>query len=323
MSRSTFPNGFKDGVTINNVPITLTNPGEVFFVSNADVLLDKNQSVAGVDQAGGGTFQRPFRTLDFANGQCTASRGDLIIVMPGHSETLSTAIALAMDIAGVTVLGLGSGTLRPKFILDTATTATIAVSAANVSFKNIVFSANFADIAELFTPTAVNLTCEDCKFTQEATNMNFVEIADTSTTDNEADGLAFIRCEWIEPDVATTSLVNVDADLAGLKVHDCYIDLGVNGVLSAIAEIAAGKDLTNVDIRRNYVSRLVAASAVQLMTFVDTTTTNTGIMEDNRCRSLDILGELLLSAGTNISLYNNLSTSAVDLSGYVLPVIDA
>jgi len=322
MSMSNYPNRFKDGVSIGGVPLTLTNPGEVFHVSNADVLSVKIQNVAGVDQAGSGTFQRPFRTLDFAVGQCTANRGDLIILSPGHSETLSSATALAMDIAGVTVLGLGHGTLLPKFILDTATTTTIAVSAANVTFKNIIFSANFADIAELFTPTATNLVCEDCKFTQEATNMNFIELADSGQTDNQIDNLSFIRCEWIEPDAATTSMVNVDGDIDGLTILDCHIDLGVNGVLSALAEVAAGKDLTNINVRRNYVSRLVTASAVQLITFVDTTTTNTGIMEDNRCRSLDVAGELLISTGTNISLYNNTSTSAVDASGYVLPAID-
>ena len=323
MSMSNYPNGFKDGVSINNVPLTMTNPGDVFFVSNADVLLDKNQSVAGVDQAGGGTFQRPFRTLDFAVGQCTASRGDLIIIAPGHSETLSTATALAMDVAGITVLGLGVGTLRPKFILDTLTTTTIAVSAANISFKNVVFSANFADVAALFTLTAANFACEDCEYTQEATSMNFVDIVDTSTVDNSADGLTQIRCKWIEVDVASGSLVNVDSDIDGLKVHDCYIDLGVNGVLSTIAEVAAGKDLTNIDVRRNYSSRLVAASAVQLITFADTTTTNTGIMEGNRCRSLDVAGEIIVTAGSNISFYDNLTTSAIDKSGYILPVIDA
>lgn len=323
MSMSNYPNGFKDGVTINNVPLTLTNPGQVFFCSNADVLLAENQSVAGVDQAGQGTFQRPFRTLDFAVGQCKASRGDLIILAPGHEETLSTATALAMDVAGVTVLGLGTGTLRPKFILDTAVTATIAVSAANISFKNIVFSANFADITTLFTPTAVNFVTEDCKFTQEAVDMNFLAIGVTGTTDNEVDGITFIRPEWIEVDASTTTLLDVNCDVDRLKVVEPYIDLGVNGVLSSIAEVAAGKDLTNLFIDGGYVSRLVTASAVQLITFVDTTTTNTGIIQNVKMRSLDTAGELIVTAGTNISYYDNKSTSVIDLSGYVLPAIDA
>lgn len=320
---SNYPHGFTGGVTLRGMPITVAYPGKVFFLNSTSVLAATDDGVAGADSTSGGAYQRPFASLNFAVNQCVASRGDIIMVMPGHTETISTATATAMDVAGVVVVGLGSGTLRPKFTLDTTTAATIAVSAANVSFKNVIFNANFADIASLFTPTAANFLCEDCVFTQEAAAVNFVAIAVTSTTDNEADGLSLIRCQWIEVDAATTSLVNVDADLDGLLVHDCHIDLGVNGVLSAIAEIAAGKDLTNVDIRRNYVSRLVTASAVQLLTFVDTTTTNTGIIEGNHCRSLDIAGELLLSAGTNISLYDNKSTSVIDLSGYLLPAADA
>jgi hypothetical protein len=317
MTVSKYPNGFRDGVSIQNMPVLNTYGNKVFWV-----YYDTTNSTGGSD-GNPGTFEKPFASLDYAVGQCTASRGDIIMLKPNHNETISSATALALDVAGITILGLGRGSTRPKFILDTATTSTIAVSAASISIENVIFSANFADIAELFTPTATDFACIDCKFTQEAVNMNFVEIADTGTTNNEVDGLTFVGCEWVEVDTASTSLVNVDADIEGLTVQDCYIDLGVNGVLSAIAEVAAGKDLTNVDIRRNYVSRLVTASAVQLITFVDTTTTNTGIMEDNRCRSLDVAGELLLTAGTNISLYNNLSTSAVDASGYVLPAIDA
>lgn len=312
MTQSNYQDGFKNGLSVRNVPLFETFGGSVLWVDS------------GIGSNGNpGTFNQPFATLDYAVGQCVAGNGDTIMIKAGHSETLSSATALALDISDISIIGIGRGTSRPKFILDTATTTTIAVSAANISIENCVFSANFADIAELFTPTAVNFVVKNCKFTQEAALMNFVEIADTSTTDNQADGLSFISCEWIEPDTATTSLVNVDADLDRLTVIDCYIDLGVNGVLSSVAEVAAGKDLTNVNIRDNYISRLVAASAVQLITFVDTTTTNTGIAAGNLCRSLDTAGELLISAGTNISQYLNYSTSVIDKSGYLLPAADS
>jgi hypothetical protein len=316
---SDYPNGFTDGLTIRGLPIAVTNPGEIFWVNGSSVLA--KGGIGGSD-GNKGTYQQPFATIDYAIGRCTASRGDIIMVMPGHTETVSAAGTIACDVAGVSIVGLGTGTARPK-VSFSAAAGSITVSVANVAFKNIVFSAEFADVADAFTlTTAKNFTLEDCQFQDDAADENFVEIVDTSTVDNAADGLTILRCKWISPDLSTTSLVNVDADLDQLMVHDCYIDLGVNGVLSTIAEVAAGKDLTNVDIRRNYSSRLVAASAVQLITFADTTTTNTGIMEDNRCRSLDVAGELLLSAGTNISQYNNTSTSVIDLSGYVLPAID-
>ena len=315
MGLTNFPNG----ISSFGVPVLgsgeLTTTGNVFFVDSGAA--NASDSSKGTDKG------KPLATLDEAVSRCSANNGDIVVLMPGHAETISNATDLSFDVAGVNIIALGEGTARPKFIFDTATTATIAVSGANISVTNCVFSANFADIAELFTPTAVNFKVIDCKFTQEAVNMNFIEIADTSTTDNQADGLTFIGCEWIEPDVSSTSLINVDADLDRLVVEDCYIDLGVNGVISAIAEVATGKDLTNVSVKRNYVSRLVTAAAVQLITFTNTTTTNTGIMESNRCRTLDIAGELLVSAGTNISFFDNLSTAAIDKSGYVLPAIDS
>lgn len=320
MSTSNYPNGFLNGVSIRGVPLQQTQPGEVFWV-NSTTVVTKN----GVGGSNGnpGTYQKPFATLDYAVGRCTASRGDIIVLMPGYTETISTATALALDVAGIAIVGLGAGSLRPTFTLDTATTATIAVSEADISIKNCVFTANFADIAELFTPTAVNFHLEDCEFNAAAADVNFVEIVDSSTTDNQIDGLSFLRCKWIEPDLATTYLVNVDADIDGLSVVDCYLNLGVNtSDLPAIADVAAGKDLTNVNIVGNKVIRLNDANPL-LVVFTDTTTTNTGIIANNFVRHLDTLGELLVTAGSNIGFFENKATAVVDLSGVILPAADA
>lgn len=320
MSISNYPNGFTNGITIRGVPITVSNPGEVFWVNGSSVIA--KGGVGGSD-GNPGTYKKPFATIDYAIGRCTASRGDVIMVMPGHTETVSAAGGIACDVAGVSIVGLGVGTARPTVTLDTATTASITVSAANVSIKNMIFTANFADVAVLFDPTAVNFHVEDCKFADTAADMDFVNIANGGTADNDSDGLSFLRCEWIAIDAATEALLDVDVDLDRLSVVDCYLDLVVNGVLSAIAEVAAGKDLTNLTFSGNYVSRLVTASAVQLATFVDTTTTNTGIAKGNLCRCLDTAGELLISGGTNISQYDNKSSSVIDKSGYLLPAADS
>jgi len=316
---SNYPSGFTGGLTVRNAPIELSFPGNILYANNSTVLAEN--AIGGSD-GNDGTYHRPFATLSKALSTAKASRGDKIYIMPGHAETIATATALAFSKAGVAIIGLGSGTLRPTFTMSAAT-STVAVTGADMAIKNCIFTADVADVADCFNVSAANFHIEDCKFTQTATAKNIIEIVDTGTVDNAADGLSFLRIEWIEVDAATTSLVNVDADLDRLSVVDCYIDLGVNGVLSAIGEVAAGKDLTNVNISGNYVSRLVAASAVQLLTFADTTTTNTGIAKDNLCRSLDVAGELLISAGTNISQFDNKSTSVIDKSGYVLPAIDA
>ncbi len=312
---SDYPNGFLNGVSIRGVPLQQTQPGEVFWVNSTTVLA--KQGVGGSD-GNRGTYTKPFSTLDFAVGQCTASRGDIIVLMPGFTESIATATALALDVAGIAIVGLGGGSLRPNITLTTATTATIAVSAANISLKNIIFTASFADIADLFTPTAVNMHVEDCDFVASAANVNFVEIVDTGTTDNQADGLSFLRCKWIEPDLATTSMLNIDADLDQLTVEDCNFNLGVNtSDLPVIAIVATGKDLSNARIVGNECIRLNDANP--LLITADTTTANTGIVANNVVRHLDTAGALLVTAGTNFGMFNNDSQSAVDVSGVLLP----
>jgi len=319
MPISNFPAGFSAGVTIRGLPISQTHPGRVYWVNSSTVLAP--HGIGGAD-SGNGTYQQPYATLDYAVGRCQASAGDTIMLMPGHAETIATATALALDVAGIAIIGLGSGTLRPTFTMSAAT-STIAVSAADISIKNCIFTSSIADCADLFTPSAVNFHVEDCKFTQDAADENIIEIADVGTTDNECDGLSFLRCEWIEADLSTTSLVNVDADIDRLSVVDCKIDLGINGVISCIAEVAAGKDLTNVNIRGNTCTRLVTASAVGLVTFVDTTTTNTGTIANNFWTHRDIAGELLLTAGTAIHTFDNKASGVINTSGYLLPVADS
>src|SRR4051812_13860248 len=103
--------------------------GNIFFVN----------SVTGSDSAGGGQNpDAPLATIDYAIGLCTANQGDRIYVMPSHVETISAAGGVALDVAGVEIIGIGTGAARPK-VNFTATGSTFAVSAANCTVRNILF----------------------------------------------------------------------------------------------------------------------------------------------------------------------------------------
>jgi len=275
----------------------------------------------GIDDIDSSTLV--FATIDSAVGSLMANRGDTIVVAPGHAETISSATALALDVAGINIIGLGEGTDRPTLTFDTANTATIAVSVANVTIENIVFSANFADIASLFTlTTAKNFKLKNCGFKATATNMNFLTLATTNAVANTADGLTVEGCTWIEPDTSTSTMLTIVEDLDGLIVKGNYLNLGVNtSDLPAIAIVATGKDLTNLRVEGNDVIRLNDANP--LLIDVDTTTANTGIVKDNNVRHLDTAAELIVTAGTNIGFFRNNSTAAIDKSGFIIPVIDS
>ncbi len=78
---------------------------------------------------------RAFTTVNLAFAACEANRGDKIFVAEGYTETVSVANQWSNIKAGVRVIGLGYNTSRPKFTWSAAT-ATILLSAANVTIEN-------------------------------------------------------------------------------------------------------------------------------------------------------------------------------------------
>lgn len=155
MPMTNYPGGFAAGLSVRGMPLLQTQPGNVFWVSNSSVL--ERGSIAGSDR-NPGTYQKPFATLDGAIGFCTQMAGDIIMVKPGHRETISSATALILDVNGVAIVGLGSGAMRPTFTFDTAATANATLRAANMSIQNCVLIANFADIASFITSLGASTT---------------------------------------------------------------------------------------------------------------------------------------------------------------------
>ncbi len=99
--------------------------GNVFFVDSTD----GNAS----DDPSHGMKRAPFATMDYADGRCTANNGDLVVVLPGHVETVIASAGLDLNTAGVTWRGIGRGSDRPTIRFTTATTADMNVDAQNIT----------------------------------------------------------------------------------------------------------------------------------------------------------------------------------------------
>lgn len=321
MPRSNYPNGFAEGVTIRDVPLTLAYPGKVFWVSNATTLL---QGQRGGSNGNKGTYDSPFATVTYAITQCVASRGDIIFVKAGHAETLSTATGIAASIAGVAIVGLGSGSLRPTFTLDTAATTTVAVTAANVAFKNLIFSANFADITAVFTTTTAKwLTIEDCRFQATATNMNFLNIVDTNATTADTQGLALLNNVWVEPDLATLAMVKMDGTNADVRIEGNKCTIGVNNNVATLMAIATGKVVTSTRITDNEVYRLNTDTATGGLLVTTDGSTNSGVIARNFGQHADTAAEILVTASSGFGFFENRFSGVAGATGYVLPAVDS
>lgn len=207
MAGSNFPRGFAQGVTIRGVPLIQTNPGQVYWVYNGTALMPGQ--IGGSD-GNKGTFDQPFSTLDYAVSRCVADRGDIIFVKPGHAETIATATALAIDVAGVAVIGLGRGSNRPTFNL-TATTSTITMSANNCVFWNCLVTGGIDAIVAVYTISGADCSlqlnyrdvtgqCTDCVLTTAAANRLYIDVNDYdgATAAGTNAGIAIVGGDHIE-----------------------------------------------------------------------------------------------------------------------------
>lgn len=239
---SNFPNGFLSGVTIRGLPVTTCHPGEVFWVNNSGVL-----AKGGIGGSNGnpGTYQKPFATIDFAIGRCTANRGDIIMVMPGHAENIATAGALALDVAGVAVVGLGRGTKTPT-LTWTAAAATALGTAANISFVNMKFVNNFADVVTMFSldGSSDGWSFENCVFTDTSTILNAIDFITLATG---ADDLSLVGCRVVGKSASNDSFITGVAH-DRLYIENCQIQFDV-AQTSVVGVIETSGNATNVWIK--------------------------------------------------------------------------
>jgi hypothetical protein len=321
---SNYPKGFLNGVTIRGLPVLQTYPGKVFYVNNSGVY--PNGSFPGADAVGNirsGSYARPFASLNFAASQCTAGEGDIIILMPGHAETISSSTALSLSTSGVAIVGLGTGNLRPTFTLNTANTTTIGIGSSNITIKNVLVVADYLAIAAAFTlTTAKDFTLENVEFRDTSAILNFIDVVKLSTSSNANDGLTISNC--IFNGQATSGAVKlVDA----LGTHDritidsnYYSSLTTNA--GAVIPIAAGKILTNLRVTNNHFNLVNATGTATGYLITTNGSTNSGWIDGNVDHSLPT-SPLLITASSGFVYGANIHSDQPDLQGYPVPAADS
>lgn len=326
MPIANYEGGFSDGITIRGVPISVTHPGKVFWVSNSTVQLPNQKAGSNSND---GKFNSPFATLAYAVTQCVADRGDVIFLKPGHAESVSAAGGIALSKAGVAVIGLGIGSNRPTITLGTANTVTISVAANNVSVKNILFKANFLNIATCFdianAQVATDFTVDGCEFRDNSVILNFVSCVKVGTTANIADGLTLVN-NRVNAAILTTVPANqtflVTASIID-RLNVSYNVVIYPKLLNDTATLIAGGalNLTNAMIVGNKSFR-PSTSTTGGNLISSSSTACSGIVADNYDHHLDATGGLMIATGTKFAFFNNYSmtTGAADKSALINPV---
>ena len=267
---------FPDGASSYGVPIMgpgiPTTTGSYIFVS----------SVVGSDD-NDGRKATPYATFAKALDKCTTDAMDVVILMPGHSEDVASAAAIAADVAGVTVVGIGNGSLRPTFSF-TAAAGTFTITAEDQTFINIEWQAAYADVATGLDISGVDdLTFDGCWFTESATSKNFVVVMDLATG---ADNITINKCKFIGADASNDHFITAVAT-DGFYVYDSlfYMNTAQAAVVGLIETTGAGT-LTNAEIKNcSFRSNVDGANFIDL-----SAATNSGVISNCYFSSIDTAG---------------------------------
>lgn len=294
--------------------IPVTN-GTYYFVS----------SLTGSAGSGGTSMQNPLAAVFGTGGAyslATASKNDVIVCLPGHSETISSATAAQMTKAGVTIVGLGWGSARPLFTLDTANTSTIAVSAADQSFINCRVRANFLSIAAAFTlSTATNFTLANCSFLEASGVLNFLNIVKSTGAANTVDRLTVTGNIW--RGLGTTSVNTFILTANDIDYLTAVGNTAINATTvnqASLVVVTAGV-LTNLDCGYNKTYRNNTTSTASLISVGGTT--STGLVYNNYTQTLDTSTNVLFATTVGLAAFNNYITGVKGASGFLIPTADS
>jgi len=237
---------------------------------------------------------RVHTTITAALANCVSNRGDVILVLPGHTTTITAAAGLDIEKHGVSIIGLGQGLARPIITFTTATTADMDIDADNVTIENFQITIGFDAVAAPIDVNKTNFTLRKCKVVlADATNQATLGIL----TDANAGGLVVEDCQFLgTADAGTAAAIRIVGGDAHV-IRRNFFQGAYTTTLGAIDNVTTA--CTNALIEDNAINNLTASSA-KGMVFV---AASTGFIRRNSMQILSgtapITGAAMSWAGAN------------------------
>lgn len=198
-------------------------------------------------------------TLAAGLARCRAAKGDIVYVLPGHTETVSVTTMLDSLVSGTQIIGcapFGSG-LMPTFTFSgTTTTAVWTVDDANVTISGLRFECTGADSMD----TPIIWTGAGGRFVG-----NFVTLGSDTTHDCDvfltagtgADNLQIVGNKFKSVSTAvTTNVVLVSGTaIEGVTIAYNYMRATLSSATGGM--IAVTSVASNLDIHHNVMYNFV------------------------------------------------------------------
>lgn len=303
MSLTNFPNGISTSHIVSAQ--TMNTTGNVYYVCNSSVY-------NGSDGNNGMSPTTPFRTLNYAAGRGLATRGDVIYIMPGHAETVSSAAAITLSVSGISVIGLGEGNNRPRFTFDTSTSASMVVSGNNIKLKNIIGIAGIDGLTKPFDVTGDNPEID-------------IEWQDASSTVEAATAVRLDTANNFKLKIKYLGFTAGNATVRAIAVDDCdngLIDIDAYGVVSTAWVNFVDVASTNIFITGKTYTNGVTNSARNVVDTVGGSTWYAEIIDESAGKKVSgSSSSALFGASVNNLLGTRVTRSTADIiSGSAVPV---
>ena len=299
--------------------------GSVFYV-------DSDVANAG----DGSSWLNAVATLNEAVALCTDNNGDVIYIAQGHTEALAGADGADLDVAGITVIGLGTGVDMPEFTYDAAGDEFV-IGAANITVMNVRFVCGVTDVTMGISveDAGDHFTLLGCVFPKPTTNSwEFLDAIDV------ASGVTYItiaECNYQNDPAGAAPNHFIDlgnAALVGVKIVNnvIYGDFVVSAIWSNDTDTEVyilGNIITNIEADAHCIEFTTGAAtgvcAYNIMyTNAEATTLDPGSLtcfENYINTATDASGQIALRPDSGINQLNTTTittiASAIDaLTGY-------
>ncbi len=283
---------------------TIPNVGLRDFLTTGTIFyVDSNVATAG----DGLTPTTAVTTLATAVALATANKGDVIMLMANHAETITGNTEIGVE--GLSIIGLGVGDNRPQFTFGTNVTADIEFTSDNIRISNCIFKNDVDDqVAFIEIGAAAYCMVDNCEFIEGSSKQCLIGI---SLTNAGSDNATISNCKFVSAVDGADSAIEIGAALTGLTVSHCHVwgdydDACIQNPTSAIA--------TNINIHDCSLANLATGQhSIQLVSAC------TGFLTRNSYHN-DMTQQTGQDAGACFS-FECFHCDAVDVSGKISPVV--
>jgi hypothetical protein len=247
----------------------------------------------------------------FIAAEALANAGDTILIGENHNENWTNAANPVLNVAGVSVIGMGKGDSRPLFDYDSNTTVVLTVDAAGCTLKNLRFrpGVTLIAVAVRVEDEALGLTIDGCSFEEgEGADEEFITCI---SVDAAASGLTVKNCTAVNAN-ATAGDSDTWLNLDEIAVTDCSV-IG-NTVFGTFDEACVWWDSAvpiNLLVKDNVLSNLTSGQMC-----IEGTGAATGMCVGNAMFS-DTLGAVLDPG--SLKCVENYAVTAIDESAVLVP----